>query len=454
MIPHDIPGWEPRELSLKETPYDPQMPQLAIALCPQQMKQRLAIEIPQVMAGLLELRDVQIVFTRYKPGRYCHVFYQCTLIDQENGKACTALAGTKFFSNPISAGYVRRRTSLMTSDGPMPAWLHLSELNAVVLFFPNDLKLQGLRSLFHDDDLQLAVDSAGIDLQLATSQNESSTKQILSYRPERYCLVRLTTTEDAVFGRMFHTLDETERVHAIMESLWQSRNQNGLILAKPLGYDAESRIGFQSSVPGKPLTGQLNQESTTAYMEAAAELLANIHACSVPAELFDVESELQSYRVVAAALRRISPDGFANVDQLIDRLANCRPTRQDAIGFTHGDFSSNQLLADGERLGVIDFGSCRIADAHRDVANFVVRLENHLTGELLNRAQQLFVQAYQQRRPNIFDERSLAWHQARAALNEGLVAFRKLRPGWIQRTSRCFGRAQEQLDTTQRGVLL
>lgn len=452
-------GWESRRLSSDEIPRDVQMPQLAMAVCPIAMKELLSTEIPQLANGSLGLRNLEVVFARYKPPRNCHVFYQLELVDHASGNATTAWVGAKFFSKGLTAGYMHRRTAFMRSDGLLPAWLHVPNLNAILTFFPNDLKLPRLDSLFRARDLRSALESARTPFDCALEDDGCPAGEVVSYRPERYCFVRLMHQESTracqpvIYGRMLHTPEEVNRLHSVMSELWNLRHKSGLQVAEPLGCEVDMRMTFQSSVAGSTLTGALNKDNCQELMQAAAESLSRIHACSVTTDVFDEDAELSSFKSGAEALQRIAPDQFPNVDDLVDRLANNRSSRRSVMAFVHGDFSTNQLLMQDKQLGVIDFGSCRVADTHRDVANCFVRLENHLTGDLLRNAQQAFVREYRERHASRFDEQTFVWQQSRAFLKEGLVAFRKLKPGWRQRTQRCLNRADELLSSTRWGVL-
>ncbi len=448
-------GWNPDRLSYDDFASIPSLPAMELALSPTAVRNRVRAAIQ--MQTDVRLLDAKVVLVRLKPERYCHVFYDFTVADIRSGSETTVVAGLKLFFKPVSSGYIRRRVKHLKTQGSLPAYLHFHDLNAVMTFVPGDLKLKMLPHIFSAKQIQTALDRAISLSQRRCVPLENAAIEVASYRPERYCLVRFdqgsSNEQDSIFCRMFAEPKQAAQLHHIMVKLWQFRDSHGLPLAEPLGYDSEQGIAFQSRVAGSTLTKELNRNNLSHYMEAAAGLLSRLHALPIKAPPFCDDAELVSLSRTAESLHCIAPDEFPTVKELVSLLAGLRTTETKSVGFAHGDFSSNQMLVDGDRLGVIDFGSCGVGEQLRDVANFVVRLENHLSADAAQSARRTFVDSYRSKRPNSFCLREFRWQEARACIKGGLLAFRKMHEGWRSRTHRLLGRARDILETSDFRVL-
>ncbi len=86
--------------------------------------------------------------------------------------------------------------------------------------------------------------------------------QILSYRPERYCLFQFTVTlkngqQKELVARLFGSTESAENHWNLAQALWSenrhgSQSHNSAVI--PIGYDAKLAVCLMEKVPGRSLS--------------------------------------------------------------------------------------------------------------------------------------------------------------------------------------------------------
>lgn len=457
-------GWiDHRILAEIEIPADPTLPQLSTVLDAGIMGRLLQGKLPGgFVEGRFQIERCRIVFVRYKPPRYCHVFYALDISDSVSGRRGTQIMGAKVFVRRLSKSYVARHTEWIKGVPDYGlSFAYVPDYNMILTAFPNDLRLHGLHQLVYADELESVVRTT---LELPTarvgvSADNGRPVQVVSYRPERYCLVRCivqpsnsaseTGQRRLIFARMCHTEETGDQAHRVMVALWNgmARRSRLLWVAKPLGYDPTSRILFQSAVAGTTLTSLIGHKDFLRYVEAAARSLATIHQTPAHMEQSTTpEDELQEMEPMAETMTQVLPAVGEKLNKVLDRLRSNLPDSQgQARDFIHGDFSTNQILVDGNRLSVIDFNSVCMGDPHRDLGSFLARLEHHLQGPLMQRAAEAFCRQYEAGRPGVLNRERLIWEQARGFVRDAFIALKKVRSGWPRRVDHYLSQAETLL---------
>jgi len=155
----------------------------------------------------------------------------------------------------------------------------------------------------------------------------------------------------------------------------------GIAAARPLAHlPAEDALVYPL-VPGRPLTGALGRPSAAlaAHLAQAGAVLRALHAA--PAALAGdlpprtLEDDARELDRAAGHVRFLLPAAGAGLDELLGRVRelDARLGRQAPV-FTHGDYKADHLWGAGERLTVLDFNTCSLAEPALDLGKLMADL--------------------------------------------------------------------------------
>lgn len=450
-------GWGgDRRLAMHEVPVDSRVPQLAAMLDESAVTTRLQNGIPdEYINRTSRIAECRLIYVRYKLPRYCHFYYQLRVCSSRSKRSHTYLLGTKVFAHdPRSQGLIRRQMKRMGDSGSRVFLLHD---NIIGTLLPSDLKIGSLSQFFSSHDLHRIVVSMSRDGTPHNGQRITPPIEVVSYRPERYCLVRFlirSSKQDRphpIFARAFHCDVDGRRVHRVMQRLWrQQLDGSAFSVAEPLGYDPQTRVLLQTALPGRPLTLLVQHSHFIERVADAARCLAAIHDTSIGEEpVRSLRDEWAETEVAVGELGRLVPKEYGRLNSILH--AQYRSLAQFphvTSCLLHGDFSTNQLLSDGKVLGVIDFNSSYHGDPLRDIATFLVRLRQHLDATKLQLVTREFCSRYATVRPGTIDTQRLIWHQVNACVKGAFAALKKLKPGWLETVSQQLSQAEAVLNSS------
>jgi hypothetical protein len=177
-----------------------------------------------------------------------------------------------------------------------------------------------------------------------------------------------------------------------MVALWHSplAANAGVMIAEPLAYIPELKIMVQRTIPSDQsledlLKAALSADSQEAfeelyrYVRRAAAGLAALHQSGVyHGETVGLDERFAELRDLIARLLVPVPDLAGVAEPLLARfeaLAAVQPP--DPSVPTHGTFHPEQVLIDGERVGLIDFDDFCIAEPAMDVGLFCATIKDN-----------------------------------------------------------------------------
>jgi hypothetical protein len=224
---------------------------------------------------------------------------------------------------------------------------------------------------------------------------ESCTPEVLSYKPGSRCTLRYHLTyppELAERGWPTNVIAKTYRkdskgrnAYEGMLALWRSSLASGdaVTLAEPLAYIPELKIMVQGTIAGAQsledllksalaTNSQQAMEELYGYMRKTALALAAFHQSGVRhGQTVQLSERFAELRDLIARLIIPAPELAGAVEPLLARLealAAAQPA--DAAVPTHGTFNPEQVLIDGQQIGIIDFDDFCMAEPALDVALF------------------------------------------------------------------------------------
>lgn len=462
-------GWARDDiLSPEEIPIDATLSNLHELLDANAARDILRYEVPEYSSKhQLALEKFQILYARYRPNNDCIVCYRVDVHDRIHACRDAELVVVKAFAEAPSQEEISRRTQKLKSVSRYgPRFAYLADRKLAVTTFPNDPRMHRLYKLFRPKDLERMFRqfTAGANCQLNYGGERTDQIRIMSYKPERSCLIQFRTgaaleqggDRRTVYARIYHG-NNGIFVNQGMSAVWNGVAQRSgqLRVAHPIGYNAINRIFMQSAVPGTPLAEQTTNGRFCDYVSMAAESLAMLH--KMPGEVQrrrTVANELASNEKAAVALGCALPHLRGRLAKLMARLRETMP-QGTTLSLIHGDFSSNQVMVDGDSVYLIDFDRVALGDPYIDLGDFLARLEKtvFLAGlpfHIAETGTDAFRRSYEAAHGECLNEARLLWHWA-VGYTRGIAYshLRNLRLGWRERVESFVARAEavvEQLD--------
>ena len=277
----------------------------------------------------------RLIRTKYKPGRKLSAYYQLTPGDEGRHVAVT--------------------------------WTNES---VRVLVSPDDPDMPQLAALHDRGHLTDVLGFAGrIDT--------------IRYRPGQRHVLRVSSPDRAVYVKTDRD-DSGARAVPVVEALTDRITSAcpGAHLAEPIGFSAVDRAGFWEGAPGEPLwrrfAGGAPEARLTFLVGRALRVLHETPLDDLPVHdgpardaSVEIASTVRAGEHIVALLPEVGAQFLAIAEEVADDLAHV-PT--EAPTFTHGDVKSDNVLAFGNQVRLLDLDRCGPADPALDLAKFVADL--------------------------------------------------------------------------------
>ena len=341
----------------------------------------------------------------------------------------------RFAARRLGAEKGRRlEASMNERHGPQAA-IYAPDLQLLFQAFPADYRLESLAQAMDPHAMTPVLEAAlsaraggrGIgDLRVEAVRYKPSRKAVLRYEldwePETLGepppVVYARVARPRTYARLRDTLP---RLHAARDAL-------GFDLPEPLG--AVPRLGMTlfSAVPGVPLSQLAGRAQYPALCRRTGAALHDLHHLPVTLEArFDGDGLVERLPDVAHDFARLLPARRERIEalagELVARLAGTPPA---AVCLLHGDFHGDNVLVEGDRLGLIDLEDCAMGDPAYDVASWWTQLRRDALrsgSPLADAACRAFLEGYLERA----DAATIATLPGHAALMCFLNAFQAVR---------------------------
>jgi hypothetical protein len=404
--------------------------------------------VPEFASGALELRGCKIkrMLLKEASGRWAGT-YTLTVAGPD-GKQPILLRGT--FTPP----------DLRRQDGVAPAaalpfgapeWrLILPELGLELEIEPPETELAAMPRLTDPAESRALLEQGirASSPEHADMRIEACTPEVLSYKPGSRCTLRYHLTYPPelagrgwpanVIAKTYRKDSKGRNAYDGMLALWRSPLASGdvVTLAEPLAYIPELKIMVQGPVAGAQsledmLKAALDANSQPAmeelydYMRKTAIALAAFHQSGVRhGQTVALAERFAEIRSLIARLLVPAPELAGAVEPLLARLeALAAEHPADAAVPTHGTFNPEQVLIDGERIGIIDFDDFCLAEPALDVALFRAAIKDIGMNALdENMARNREIRLARLARLDMIGDTFLAEYEAHAPITRARVA--------------------------------
>jgi hypothetical protein len=338
---------------------DPALPGLATVLDPDALVAALSRLLPAA-----DLGPARSTYVRYKSGANCLVAYRIELAGVEVDVHAKA-------HRPDAEDKLRKARERPARPGPLgPGRVILKDQAVVVSVFPNDRELKALPRL--DDP----AERASLLRRVVPHQPRlwGGAMRQLHYKPERRYVARILAEDGS--SATLKLYDEpsfgTARANAVaLES------RGPLRLAARLGRSERRRLVAFEWLPGRSLSEALADPTLGAAAGATVgAALAELHG-QEPAGLAQLTREQEAATLVALApeIGFVCPELAERARGLAERLADVLVREPPVNGPTHGDFSADQVLLDGDTAAILDLDRAARGDPAADLGLFIAHLE-------------------------------------------------------------------------------
>lgn len=322
-----------------------------------------------------EPASCHILCAKYEPGQYCAVVYRLG-----------AMLLTGFLAWPDPEHYARADARWLPEPG------------MYVYRFEHDPALPGLRVATSEPDMAAALQRVLPECADGSHHVVRCRVTPERYRPGQRCTLRVDAclrgshgdwSRRTLYAKVYDDPAEMLLANEVMRSLAGSPGaRTGVVaFARPIAVLQDIRVMLQEAVPGLLLESYLKSmaggatagdpRGWTGVVRSAAAV-AQVHAVPlVVARRRLIEEELGSFVERAGRAAAVHPPAGEPLLALARALPAWRG-RLDGWGgrtaLIHGDCKPNQMLFDGERIALLDFDTCAMADPAADVGTYLATL--------------------------------------------------------------------------------
>ena len=344
------------------------------------LRQQLAAMLP---AGQ-PLGPCRLRRAKYKPGRRLNAWY-----DVDLGAAGRRPIAVTWEEPPPAADWPAADEMEAEADaaGQVAPFLRLRstvpELGLRVLVSPLDPAFGHLVRL--SDPRRVPELLAGVRMD-GDGHGGPWSATAVRYRPGQRHVLRWERDgahRQAVFAKLYRRGGSAQAFQVARRVAdWLERTGGPIGGARPLGHLPEVDVLLYPFIPGRQLTAGLGRGDDGVLAERlvrAGMILRALHTAppelaeGLPASTFD--DAAKEVHKAAGHIRFLVPATGANLDELLERSRKLHARLPgEADVFTHADYKADHLLATPDRLTVIDFDTCSLADPALDLGKLVADL--------------------------------------------------------------------------------
>lgn len=184
---------------------------------------------------------------------------------------------------------------------------------------------------------------------------------------------------NGVVGKLYRDRFQADRVHRIMQSMWNSpeRRSGDLGVPRPLGLLSDLGMLVYLPVRGRSLGHLLISDRGQEHVAGAGTWLAALHRSRFPMDRsLDLETELTNVLAWSGIVGDTYPELATRAARIVGRLSELASPWPIASAVPiHKDFHWEHVVVGGGHTAVIDLDEVRWGDPNLDLAHFSAYLE-------------------------------------------------------------------------------
>lgn len=350
---------------------------LSTLLDPERMKQRLNSCLPREST---QFESCRVTNLRQKTPTSCTICYE--LARNSDGGAPSEFAYVRAFSSEEFQDANRRAQQsrwVMTTE--RLSVTPLDDLCAIIYWFPNDERLDGLRRIVTPKKLQRLFYEHFSEYPSMTWRisDRSIRLQVLRYKPERRAVLRCRFRaqrkdeserhERFVYLGLYEIEKVTELTLTSRRIMHLSESAQLWTTAPLLAIDEDDALMIWGELSGTTLRSALSSGDCADDVARCADAIAEMHATdgtSLPPR----DSISAQTSAVRSFLSSVLPEWIELIDDITRRLARrVVPAPTGGAGVVHGDLHPGQMILGLDRIGLIDFDRSHVGDPLEDIGN-------------------------------------------------------------------------------------
>jgi len=406
-------------VDIKDVPRDAALEALPLAVDPETIKRYLAPHFGKDVT----VQQVKVERFQYKPGRSARLTYVVKLRDRTTAKRMKQIiCGRMETPAAIQALHAKMRRREWVTPAYGPALLWLPDLSMLLWGFPNDPKLEGVEQIGDPQHFLELLRTLPAGEKLAAVASEGT---VVKYVPGKRLVMKQVVRDASGRETVLYTKtfghDRGQAIHDVMRHLYDCSRSDARALTtpEPLGWLPGVRTLVQRELAGWSAVETLRNDAWQRFMQDVGQGLARIHASGVQGlESWTSEDEIDNLQQASQLL--LDHDA-RYTDRIGDFRLQAAAQRRRLPAAPqlpiHTAFRYTQLLADADRLALVDFDGFRQGDAACDVGSFLAHLhylavKNEIPLEQSRQAADVFLESYRRTAVHGVDDTALAWYTA------------------------------------------
>ncbi len=416
--------------------------------------------------GAVHADSVQVQQTHYKPLQRARLVAR--VAGRSAGPDAEAVQQYLFIQvYPSAEDAVRRfegtdRKHALKCVGP-PVFV-LPELNAVAWSLPNSPRLRTAKIGFRPKRFGKFLRRQKLRRYLMKRNVDPLT---LPRRPDPPELIRLVPRRRALFRYAVPGADPSTTLfikvyspghgRLAMQNLRlvasvTRRGQLGFRVPRAVSYSTRRRAMVMKGLPGVPLSDPRIARDPQ-VLASVFRGLAALHGSGVePTARWSPDAELDALDDAMVDMKRALPGHTGEIDRLVAGLRRRRADLHfEHVVPIHGNLFGDQVLIDGDKIGIVDWDDLALGDAEYDIARLIAHLVFLWRRASMPRVERQRIEdaslaAYTGATGHGLDAARLRWHKAVALLMRAKIsALRPLPDTWISDVAGCIDEASELL---------
>lgn len=266
--------------------------------------------------------------------------------------------------------------------------------------------------------------------------------QLFRYVPFKRAI--LTWDSPSTHQRYFIKLCKELEFTSVVENFQQIYNLSkdlSFTVPEPIAADAVSRTFSMRALTGRQFTEvmrQIHPESQLEPFIRVGKILAELHHADLhPTSVWTPAKELKTLRSAMAEVKLALPHLTLDIDRAIAQLTEMAQHIDFPSNYPiHANLFGDQILYDGDRIGMVDWDTLSLGDPHYDIGRFLAHFiylagREQLSPKGVRAATDALLQGYEADIEWKIDRTCLTWHVVTQILLRGKISsLRKLPEDW------------------------
>lgn len=412
------------------------LPDLAALLDPARLRERLT----PITDERGTLAGVAPFYLRWKPGTSALLGVRLTW---QTDEGVVETLASLYLGDGLQEAADKAATLRLLEPRLGPPLMRLDD--ALYLAFPNDRLLKGLSAVA--DERRIGNRLGAPDTQFSERgfrvKARGSLVRPVRWKPGRRAVLELDLrlVNDATGAkeswRAFARVLPAGELDARLVRWFAASQVRALKAPAVVFVDTERSWFATAAAPGRALSATPSEALRAALRAALSELhSAADPTLSTRTDREDLVAAERALDALAAVAPELEPRAHALKHQLAALLASLAPATSV---FTHGDLGADQLLADGDRLAVIDWDEAANGDPHFDWGSLLADLRGR--GMDTSWVEPLAQEVLADR----FDAQRMAWQHAAHEARRVVEGLQRGRIDWRARALDTLSAAESRL---------